>query len=529
MNLFNYIKEKVHILDVVSSYTTVKKAGLYWKGNCPFHAEKTASFTVSPHKEIFYCFGCQAGGDVITFISKAENSSALEAAQLLAERYNIDMPEEKFEFHRADQKIEEKKRHYHLCSLVANWCHQKLLADKSAMEYLHSRGINNASIKHFNLGYFPGGNKHINDLISFVKKDNFMAYDLIAQAQVLMENKTYLYSPFEERIIFPITDHLGRCTGFGARTFKPRDERPKYYNSKENAFFDKGSLLFGLEQAKKSIQHHQKAFMVEGYIDCLLVAQSGLTNCIATLGTACTLEHLQQLNRYTAMLYVLYDGDTAGRNAIMRLTKLCWQTDLDLKVIILPEGHDPASYLAKGGQLQPLIDQAKDIFLYFIDTLGASFADKPLKQKLQLTHKLLELIATVTEPLKQDFLVQAAAQSLNIPFSILKNELARTHATSNPTSAKPASSHSANELKPITALENKLFSVIINNMELIFKKEVAFLLDYFSEPLRTILHKAQSSLNNQELSFTNFFHNLDAQQQNLVSSLMIESPESQSS
>ena len=170
-------------------------------------------------------------------------------------------------------------------------------------------------------------------------------------AGILSESKNALYSPFEDRIMFPITDNLGRFCGFGGRTFMPQDERPKYYNSKENNFFTKGSLIFGLNVAKRDIQHKEIVFVVEGYMDCIAMAQHGYTNTVATLGTACTLEHLKQLSRYASYVYVLYDGDAAGQSAILRLTELCWNVNMDLKVIRLPRQEDPASFLAKGKAL----------------------------------------------------------------------------------------------------------------------------------------------------------------------------------
>lgn len=527
MNLFAIIKEKVQILDIVGQYTTLKKAGLYWKGHCPFHAEKTPSFTVSPHKEIFYCFGCQSGGDVITFIEKAENFTALQAAEFLATRYNIAIPQQ--ELAAFSDKSDEKKRYYQLCGLIASWCHTQLLSDNHALGYLQQRNISLAMIQRFTIGYFPAGSKRINQLLNVVKKEQFLAKDLI-DAHVLAESKAYLYSPFEERIIFPITDHLGRCTGFGARIFKAEDQRAKYYNSRETSYFDKGSLLFGLDQAKKDIQQSNTVFMVEGYMDCIAMVQAGFANTIATLGTACTLEHLKQLARYAEALYVVYDGDTAGKNAILRIAQMCWQTDLELKIITLPEGYDPASYLSKGGDLPGLIEKAKDIFMYFIDSLGSNFNQKSLKQKMQILQRLLDVIITIQDPLKQDLLLQTAAQQLGIPFDMLKNQCSKATKPVVPplqTAASEQDNPHSSKLKQITILEKKLFSVIINNMEserkkIDIKKDIAIFIDYFSEPLKMVLQKAQALSENGPLPFAVLFQALNNEQQRLVSSILIE-------
>src|SRR5579872_72411 len=251
MNLFTYLKNQISILDVIQEYTALKKAGIYWKGHCPFHHEKTASFTVSPHKEIFYCFGCHVGGDVITFIAKVENCSPMEAAKHLIDRHSIEIPEALLNNASATQG-NEKNRYGEICHQVAQWCNTKLRDSAIARDYLTQRGITPASITYFSLGYFPGGLAAIKEFVSHMRDHNVLAQELV-ETHILAQGKTVLYSPFEERIIFPIKDQLGRNCGFGGRVFKQIDERAKYYNSRENEFFSKGTLLFGLDLAKKSI------------------------------------------------------------------------------------------------------------------------------------------------------------------------------------------------------------------------------------------------------------------------------------
>jgi DNA primase len=217
-----------------------------------------------------------------------------------------------------------------------------------------------------------------------------------------VRGKSAFFSPFEERIIFPICDHLGRYCGFGGRIFKEHDARAKYYNSKESAHFIKGSLLFGLEQAKKEMQKSGTVFLVEGYTDCITMAQYGYTNTLATLGTACTLEHLSALARYVQRVFVIFDGDKAGNDAIIRLTKLCWQVDMELYVICLPSGDDPASFLSKQNSLEPFIQQAQDIFLFFIKTLGEGFTNQPLANKLARIRQLLPSLAIFNSRISQN-------------------------------------------------------------------------------------------------------------------------------
>jgi DNA primase len=466
MNLFNFIKNRLSILDVIGEYTTLKKAGLYWKSCCPFHHEKTASFTVSPHKEIFYCFGCHMGGDVISFIAKIEHCSPLEAARHLIERYNIEVPAEYAE-HKPEQSQENKKQYVELCNLVAQWAHYNLSKTDSALSYLVHRNISNKSIKDFKIGYFPPGQAALKNLLQYVQKNGFLAKDLI-EIKIILDGKNGLYSPFEDRIIFPIKDNLGRMCGFGGRIFKKQDDRAKYYNSHEHLFFNKSQLLFGLDQAKKSIQEQGKAFLVEGYTDLIAMAQAGFTNTVATLGTACTQEHLKQLARYTDRLYIIYDGDPAGQKAITRLTELCWQANIDLFIITLPSQEDPDSFLAKNGNLLELISQAQDIFSFFIESSTNQFESKSLQDRLQIIKKLLDIIIKVSDQLKQDLLLQKIAQRCAISLDTLKQQMGivqvknkqQAPAVSLENTTPVVENHKIHD-NQITQLEKKLFSAIL--------------------------------------------------------------------
>jgi len=419
MNIFNYIKTKVNILEVVGEYTNLKRAGNYWKGHCPIHSEKTASFTVSPGREIFYCFGCHVGGDIITFISKMEGCTPIEAVNHLSEKYQIPIPEKlKNEI---THSSESKNRYFDLCAMVAQWCHENLLKSPHVTRYLYERGFNKKSIDTFQIGYFPGGLQSIRSLTSYVGKKSMLQDDLI-EAKIVAEGKKVLYSPFEDRIIFPIKDQVGRFCGFGGRIFKENDQRAKYYNSHENDYFNKGSLLFGFDIAKNRIKKTERIFLVEGYTDCIAMSQHGFENTVATLGTACSIEHLKTLSRYVQEIYVMYDGDNAGKKAIMRLTELCWQVNLELKVITLKADQDPASFLQNQGNLQKKIDAAKDIFICFIDSVGQGFRSKPLGQKLALARKIIDLIRNLQDPIKVELLMQRASETLGIPTESIKQE-----------------------------------------------------------------------------------------------------------
>lgn len=432
MNIFTHLKSHLSIGDVIGQYTTLKRAGLYLKGRCPFHHEKTASFTISPHIGIFYCFGCHETGDVIAFIAKVEQCSQIDAVRFLADRYGIELPDNEA-WNKSSTTLDQKTHYEHICQAMAEWCHEQLAKTPLILQYLAKRGFNKLSVQTFLVGYLPGGPNAIKQLLFDMKKKNILAQDLL-EANILSEGKIALYSPFEDRLLFPIKDALGRVCGFGGRTFKNNDARPKYYNSRESDFFSKGSLLFGLHEAKKTIQETGLVYLVEGYTDCIAMAQHGYSNTVATLGTACTMAHLKLLSRYAHHVSILYDSDAAGKQAILRLAQMCWQANMELQVITLPEGQDPAAFLAEQSNLAPYIAQAQDIFVFFIQSLGDNFSTKPLTQKMTIIRTLLETIKHVQDPLKQDILLQKASQHLEMPVSVLKNELARSDIQQTPSS-----------------------------------------------------------------------------------------------
>lgn len=530
MNVFTYLKQRLAVLDVIGEYVSLKKAGLYFKGHCPFHHEKTASFTVSPHKEIFYCFGCHEGGDVITFISKVEHCTPFEAIKHLADRYNIDIPEALLKEAHSSESTEDKNRYFDLCEMVAQWCAENLAKTPSVLNYVRDRKITPESINRFSIGYFPGGLQAINRLLSFARNHHIIADDLI-QANILAQGKTILYSPFEERIIFPIKDHLGRFCGFGGRRFKEHDERAKYYNSRENQFFVKGSILFGLDAAKKAINDKEEVFLVEGYTDCIAMAQHGYPNTVATLGTACTSTHLKTLSRYAQRMIVLYDGDKAGQDAILRLTELCWQVSMELSVITLPVGHDPASYLVSDTYQDGEFDTSAgrtDIFEFFITTHCTNYASIALAGKLKIARKIIGLIHKQEDSLKRDILLQKASQALDIPVEILRKELEEFRHTSTPAEPEgavaemPVESHLTMD-EGIPKLEKMIFFAIMNNIQLFNRENEEYLLEYLPKPLSTLLEKLKSAKNSHEgLTFTDYYGTLGIEEQLYVSKVLLE-------
>ncbi len=522
MNLFSYVKSQLSILDVIGEYASLKKAGLYWKGCCPLHHEKTASFTVSPHKEIFYCFGCQAGGDVIAFIEKVERCSPLEAARTLIDRYKISVPATiAQEAHGKDSQ--ERDRYFNVCKAVALWAHSMIIKYHAPRSYLTNRGFNATSIDYFTLGYFPGGPQAIKVFLNSMHQQGILADELL-NMHFLAQGKTVFYSPFEERILFPIKDHVGRFCGFGGRIYKPLDERAKYYNSRESSYFSKGSLLFGFDKAKQMIQKTEAAFLVEGYLDCIAMVQHGFPATVATLGTACTSEHLMTLARHANQLFVLYDGDKAGQEAVIRLAQLCWQAAIDVKVITLPPGQDPASFLMnQDNDLKEYIDQAADIFIFFINTTAKDFQTKPLSEKLLLSRKIIDVIYTLDDPLKQSLLLQKAATILVVPLDALKKSYTNTKRPLRGSSSEPQKMLEPSPQETYPLLEKQLFFAIMQNIQLIHRNNEEYLLEFLPEPFKAILLKLKQAKDAQAaLAFPQFYDMLEHDQQQIASKILLE-------
>lgn len=526
-NVFNFIKERVTILQVVNEYVSLKKAGYYWKGCCLFHQEKTASFTVSPQKEIFYCFGCHEGGDIITFITKIEHCSTFEAVQHLADRYNINLPQEIKQSVNAAESGDKKKRYFELCQLVALWAQGQMKQYPFVEEYIEARGFSQKNRELFCIGYFPPSDKSIKLLVREIAKHNFLIKDLL-DAHIVGETSHGLYSPFEDRLIFPIKDHLGRFCAFGGRTIKKEDTRPKYYNSKETPFFQKGSLLFNLDLAKKAIQKEGTVFLVEGYTDCMAMVQHGIENTVATLGTACTVEHLKLLSHHAQKVYLVYDGDQAGQNAMLRLAHMCWQVSLDLFVIFLPHNSDPASFLQNNGNFQILISESQDILTFFLNHLGKEFKDKSLQQKLIDVRAYLEIIDKIEDSLKQDLLLQKASLTFNMPFHSLRSEMDKIHKKTASLPEKKEENNGQEESlnQTLSSLEKKLIASLINDITLLEKEEVTRLVRFLPENAQIILAKLKAaykdSLSNQ---FIHFFSTLDYDEQKVVNNLLLSHDE----
>jgi len=366
----NNIKNAADIVDIISEVIVLKKSGKNFLGLCPFHPEKTPSFTVSPGKQIFYCFGCGAGGNVFSFLMKQEGISFPEAARMLARRYSIDIPvrtmspEQKRQISERESvlAINRQAMDFFRCALLEN------ISGKKAMKYLLNRGISREIIDDFKLGYAPEGWDNL--AIYFSKKKQ--PDGLVEKSGLIIpkKGKGGFYDRFRSRIIFPIFDISMQVIGFGGRVLD--DSLPKYLNSPETLVYNKSRSLYGLHMAKGKCRENKTVFIVEGYFDLLALHQHGIQNSVATLGTSLTPEHVQILRGFigkNGRVVLVYDSDIAGIKAAQRSIEVFDKGYVDAAIVVLPVGHDPDSYLLEFGA-EPFISlaaESKGVISFLID------------------------------------------------------------------------------------------------------------------------------------------------------------------
>ena len=359
------LKARVSIEDVVSPYVTLKRRGRTLVGLCPFHNEKTPSFTVYPEDNSFYCFGCGAGGDVISFVERMENLDYMEAVRLLAQRAGLAVPEEE-----ADRGLSRlRARIYEANRAAARFYHKCLFSEegKAALAYLTGRGLTKKTIVHFGLGYAPGRGA----LTRFLREQGFSPKELTL-ANLAMEGRGGVRDRFYERVMYPILDLRGNVLAFGGRLLGKGE--PKYLNTSDTPVFSKGSQLFALNFAKNA--HAENLILCEGYMDVIALHQAGFENAVAGLGTALTPEQARLLSRYTKEVVASYDADAAGQKAAARSIPLLRAAGLVVKVLVVPDGKDPDEFLRAHGkdahaQFQSLLDHCGNDVAYQLGRLKA--------------------------------------------------------------------------------------------------------------------------------------------------------------
>lgn len=335
------IRSRIDLVDFISHYLPLKKSGATYKALCPFHQEKTPSFTVTPSKGIFHCFGCGKGGDIFTFLMEKESLGFFEAFEVLAREAGIDLS--KYQ----DKKGEDQSPIFKANQFALNFYFQSLKPQSPAYQYFTSRGISHETIQLFKLGYAPAG---WDSLIEAGKRSGISISDLEKAGLVVKhpDNGNY-YDRFRDRIIFPIYNLSGLVIAFGARTLKKDEKGAKYLNSPESSVYKKGNILYGLHVARSMIRQLNSVIVVEGYMDFHSLFQAGISHVVASSGTALTSDHASLIRRYAELVYLIFDGDSAGIAASNRGIEILAKAGLEVRVVTLPSKEDPDSYVQKHG------------------------------------------------------------------------------------------------------------------------------------------------------------------------------------
>ena len=434
MNIFvDKVRESSDIFSVISKYVTLKRKGSKYWGCCPFHNEKTPSFSVSPEKGFFYCFGCHAGGNVFKFISLIENISYFDAVKLQAERLGIEFPRSNKNKSKAQiEREQQEKLLININNLAKDFFHNCLVITtygKAGRKYLESRGINKETIEDFSLGFAPDNWNALTKAL--IKKKGIKPEKLLeAGLSITNDNGKDIHDKFRNRVMIPIADLYGRIVAFGGRILNESVHHeyfkaPKYLNSPETPIFNKRNLLFGLNKAAQEIRKQDFAIIVEGYMDVISVYSAGIKNVVASLGTAFTEEQSKLLIRYSRKIYFCYDSDEAGQKATIRALPIILKTGAEVKVIIIPDGKDPDEYIKNHGAdaFRELITNAVSIFDYRLNYVLSHTEHTSSEGKLNALKQLLPILNNVKDLARKSEYIKQIARMLLISEDVVNSEL----------------------------------------------------------------------------------------------------------
>ena len=409
------VRSRNDIVDVISGYVKLQKKGSNYFGLCPFHSEKSPSFSVSPSKQMYYCFGCGAGGNVITFIMEYENYSFPEALAFLADRAGIELPKVEYD-KEAREQADLKAVLLEINRTAANYFYYQLKQPHGQIgyRYLKDRKLSDETIKRFGLGF---ANKTSDDLYRYLKSKGYADQILKETGLVTIEERG-THDKFWNRVMFPIMDVNNRVIGFGGRVMG--DGTPKYLNSPETKLFDKSRNLYGLNYARTSREKYM--LICEGYMDVIAMHQAGFTNAVASLGTAFTTQHAALLKRYTDQVVLTYDSDGAGIKAALRAIPILKSVGMSVKVLNMQPYKDPDEFIKNRGpeEFRERINQAKNSFLFEVDVLKREYSMDDPEQKTRFYNEVARKLLEFPEALERDNYLQAVAREHFIKYEDLR-------------------------------------------------------------------------------------------------------------
>lgn len=428
-DLVEEIRQRNDIVDVVSEHVKLKRTGNNHMGLCPFHNEKSPSFSVSGQKQMYHCFGCGVGGNVFTFVMEYENYSFVEALKYLAERVNIALPEQEYS-EEAKKKKDLKGQLLEINRQAAKYFFYQLKSERGtiAYEYLTNRKLSDETISKFGLGY---SNKYSNDLYQYLKQLGYSDEILKQSGLVSIDETKGAYDKFWNRVMFPIMDVNNRVIGFGGRVMG--EGEPKYLNSPETLLFDKSRNLYGLNVARTSRKHNM--LICEGYMDVIALHQAGFTNAVASLGTTFTGLQANLLKRYTSEVLLTYDSDGAGTKAALRAIPILKEAGLSTKVINMKPYKDPDEFIKALGadEFQKRIDEAQNSFYFEIEVLERDYDLNDPEQKTKFFNEVAKKLLVFTEEIERNNYIEAMDRKYHVGFDNLRKLVNHYGATLVPT------------------------------------------------------------------------------------------------
>ena len=495
--LIQSVIEANDIVDIASGYMTLKRVGNSFKGKCPFHNEKTASFTVSREKQLYHCFGCGAGGNVITFTMEMEKLPFVDALKFLAARVNMVLPEKQNQ-EEDHQAYEKKKRLYELHREAANYYYKILKTNPPAREYLLQRGISQETIREFGLGY---ASEDWSRLTDFLITKGFSIVEMLDSGLVLAsENKRY-YDRFRSRIMFPIVNPRGQIVGFGGRLMATEQNGPKYLNSPETAIFSKGYELYNLNHCKNFLEAGQ-ILIVEGYMDVIALHEKGIKNTVAALGTAFTPFHGKILERYANEVIIAFDGDSAGKSATEKAMNILKKTSLNVKILNLPTNEDPDSLVQKYGQqgFKEYVAKALTIVEYELELLKRNIDLSQTDGRIRFGNEAIKVLRQLETSVEIDYYSKMVASDTGINQEVIRREVMRSK-TRKAENLSPLMELTRNEILPqkipraYQKAQELAIRYCLKTPEIIDDFPMDYLTDpFYQELLRTLSEKRKTGI-----------------------------------
>ena len=459
------VQSRTDIVELISGYIPLKKAGRNFKAACPFHGEKTPSFIVSPQKQIFHCFGCGEGGGIFQFLTLIEKTSFPEAVEMLANKLGLAIPHQKGESTQNKNILYEaiNKATLFFCDNLKN--NQKY---QSIRTYLSQRGIGPETINKFQIGFAPGNNS----LIQFMRKNGF-TLEVLEKASLVTSNLGNFHDLFQDRVTFPVFNVRSRIVAFGARICKEAVNSPKYINSFESSLYSKREHLFGLNFSKEAIIKEDSVIVVEGYLDMIIPFMRGVKNIVASLGTALTIEQIRLVKRYASCVVLMYDSDKAGQAAILRSIDLLLENGLRAEVVSLPEGYDPDLLARKQGKDSFLeaLENKIDFFDYKLSSLKKTYDADTIDGKTKIAKSMLVTLNKLNSEVEKYEYIAKLAGNLGVKEEIMIAEFRNNFIKKGSVQEKKFSSSSYRnqslglnkELLSVT--EKVLLKVILTNLK----------------------------------------------------------------